>query len=65
MLRDEHRISCARGFDGLHPLIGVDAGRIENLWVRGTVTPFAIKKCIGAEVDDDAEFEVLPCSLLW
>src|SRR5579883_708668 len=47
-----------------HPLVCVDAARIENAGVRSAVTPFTIQKSIGPKVNDDTNLHVLPCNLL-
>ncbi len=60
VLGDEDRILCACGFCGLHPLVGVDVRGIEDGGVGGAVAPLAVEEGVGGEVDDDADFEVLP-----
>ena len=64
MLGDEHDIFCAGVADGLHPLVGIELGGIEDRGVGGAVAPLLIEKGVGGEVDDDAELEVLPGDLL-
>jgi len=61
---DQNDITDASGFRGLNPLIGVDVLRVEDAWRRRTIPPFAIQKCVGAEMNDGAHFHVLPCDLL-
>ena len=64
MLRHQHHVARARGLGGLHPLLGIGLRGIEDLRVGRSVAPLAIEKGVGAEVNDDAEFQVLPLHLL-
>ena len=48
-----------------HPLVGVDVRGIEDGGVGGAVAPLAVEEGVGGEVDDDADFEVLPGCLGW
>ena len=65
VLGDEDRVLCACGFCGLHPLVGVDVGGVEDGGVGGAVAPLAVEEGVGGEVDDDADLEVLPGCLGW
>ena len=64
MLGDKHNIPRAGAANGLHPLVGIKLRWVEDGGVGCSVAPFAIEKCVGGEVDDDAEFEILPVDLL-
>lgn len=64
MFRDHDQIACAGGFGGGDPLFGVERGGIEDIGGGRAVAPFAVEEGIGAEVDQDAEFELLPGDLL-
>src|SRR5215470_2329558 len=42
MFGDHDHVFGARGFDGAHPLFGIECGGVENLWISRAVAPFAI-----------------------
>ena len=52
--------SCA----ALHPLVGIAFSGVKDVGIGGAVAPLAIEKSVGAEMDDDAKFEILPGNLL-
>ena len=60
----EHDVSCARIFRGSYPLVRIGVGRVENFGIGSSIAPFAIEESVGAEMDDDAKFEILPGDLL-
>ena len=64
MFGDDDNVSGASGFDGAHPLFRVESGGIEGGGWSGAVAPLAVEEGVGAEVEDDAEFEILPLRLL-
>src|SRR5215475_575209 len=64
VLRNQDRVLCAGRLNGTHPLLGIELSRSEQFWVGSTVSPLAIQEGVGAEMNDDAKLEVLPCDLL-
>ena len=64
MFCDHDDVLGAGGFDGAHPLFGIELSWVENAGIGGAVAPFAIHESVGAKVDDHAEFEILPGDLL-
>ena len=64
MLRDEHDTLRARRDDRVHPLVGIELRRVEDLRVRRAVGPRAVQKCVRADVQDHARLQVLPHRLL-
>ena len=64
VLGDEHDVLRAGIANGLHPLVGIEAGGVESGGAGGAVAPFAIEEGVGGEVNDDAELEVLPGGLI-
>ena len=64
MLGYEHDVASTRIFRGSYPLVGIGVGGIEDLGIGGAIAPLAIEESVGAEMDDDAKFEILSGNLL-
>src|SRR5712671_3793208 len=64
MFRDEDNIFDSGRFGGSHPLLWIGGRWIEGRWVRCSVSPLAVHEGVWAEVNDRADFEILPSHLL-
>src|SRR5271157_2841838 len=65
VLGHENHIGCASRFDRAHPLFRIKIRGSKYVGAGRAVTPLAIQERVGAEMDDDSEFEILPRGLLW
>src|ERR1700761_8722416 len=64
MLGHQHHVLCTRVADGFHPLIRIELSGIECGRAGSAIAPLTVKKSIGGEVKDDAEFKILPGGLI-
>ena len=64
VLGDQHHVLRAGVMNRLHPLVRVELCWIEYARTDRAVAPFTIKKRVCGEVQDDAEFQVLPRNLV-
>src|ERR1700723_456502 len=64
MFGDEDNVFDPCGFGGLHPLLGICLSRIKDGRVRGAVSPLAVHEGVWTEVNDRADFQILPGDLL-
>src|SRR5690348_1970669 len=64
MLGHEHQVLCPGRLRRFNPLVGIEFRGIEYGRINLSTAPFLAGKSVGAKVDDDAEFEILPFNLL-
>jgi hypothetical protein len=64
MFGDEDNVFDPRGLGGPHPLLGICLSRIKDGRIGGAVSPFAVHKCVWTEMNDRADFQILPGDLL-
>ncbi len=51
-------------FRGKYPLRGIEVRRVKDLGIDGAVAPLPVGESVEAEMDGDANFQVLPFGLL-
>src|SRR5947207_14792557 len=64
MFGHEDHILHSGGWGRPHPLFWVRVKGVENRWIGGAVSPFAIHKCVWTEMNECAHLEILPGDLL-
>ncbi len=63
MLAGEDQALHAGGFDGIHPLIGIEFVRTENAFRFRAVSPLFARICIDGKMDKSIEFHLLELKL--